>query len=182
MKQAETSRRAKRAFTLVEMSVAMVASSIMFLAIVGVLASSHKEWNQTYERVHGQVVTDAYVVRKVFDRIVRQASVSWCDPLDSVGSSITLGLYPADGFLVEPPGNRYATFSLSDGNLILEEGDLDTSGLKPACRGHDSTQTLASHVTSCTFWRSGPCIHMSMVINDGKTELPVALTATRHNP
>jgi hypothetical protein len=182
MKRKDRARRVRRAFTLVELSVAMLASAIMFLAIVGVLASNHRAWNQTYERVHGPVVTDGYVARRVFDRIVRRASASWCDPKNRVGSSITLGLYPADGSPADPPGNRYATFRLSDGHLILEQGDLDTSGMYPSCLGTDSTQTVASHVTSCEFWQSGACIHMSLVINDGKMELPVALTATRHNP
>jgi hypothetical protein len=160
------------------MSIAMLASSIMFLAIAGVLASNHRAWNQTYERIHGPVVTDAYVVRRVFDRVVRQASASWCCPEAGVHSSMTLGLYPADGSPADPPGNRYATFRLSDGNLILEEGDLDHT----SCLSTDSTQTVARHVTSCEFWRSGPCVHMSLIINDGKMQLPVALTATRHNP
>jgi len=183
----ERGRRVKgfrRGLTLVELTVAMLASSVMFLAIVGVLASNHKQWNQTYERVLGAIVTDAYVTRQTFDRIVRQASAYECYPLDLVSSTMTLYLYTnIQNLGTDPPLNRYARFTLSGTELILEQGPYDDSSGPGTGEGSpDSSQVLARHVTSCSFWRTGPCIHLAMVLNDGMSNLPVAMTATRHNP
>lgn len=180
----ERGRRVKgfrRGLTLVELTIAMLASSIMFLAIAGVLTSNHKQWNQTYERVHGDIVTDAYATRLTFDRIVRQASIYECYPLDLVSTSMTLYLYTnIQNLGTDPPLNRYATFTFNGTELILEQGPYDdVSGVAGSA---DSSQVLARHVTSCSFWRTGPCIHLAMVLNDGSTNLPVAMTATRHNP
>ena len=182
----ERGRRVKgfrRGLTLVELTVAMLASSVMFLAIVGVLASNHKQWNQTYERVLGAIVTDAYVTRQTFDRIVRQASIYECYPMDLVSSTMTLYLYTnIQNLGTDPPLNRYARFTLSGTELILEQGPYDD--LSGVTGSADSSQVLARHVvpTSCWFWRTGPCIHLAMVLNDGRTNLPVDMTATRHNP
>jgi len=168
-----------RGLTLVEMSIAMLASSVMLLAITGVLAGNHKQWNQTYDRVYGEIVTDAYVTRQTFDRVVRQASAYWSTPMYGVSSVLTLRLYTnIQNMTTEPPLNRYARFRLSGTNLLLEHGPLVTGMTGPA----DSSQVLAHHVTVCKFWRSGPCIHMALVLDDGRTSLPVTMTATRYNP
>ena len=168
----------RRGVTLIEMMVAMLASSVMFLAITGVLAGNHRQWNQTYDRVYGPVVTDAYITRLTFARVVREASVAFCDSMEGMDSSMTLYLYASD----PPVLRRYATFSLSNGDLILEEGDLQPDTLPPTPSNRDSTQVLAHHVTRCDLWRTGPCIHLAMTIDDGRTELPIAMTAKRHNP
>ena len=170
---------------MIEMMVAMLASSVMFLAVTGVLAGNHRQWNQTYERVYGPVVTDAYLTRITFDRIVRQASKSLCDPTtisdpSTAGPVITVYLYTNVSTYPEPPLNRYARFTYNGSALILEQGPLDSSTMVTG--DPDSTQTLAHHVTACSLWRSGPCIHLQMTLNDGKSNLPVAVTAKRHNP
>ena len=172
-----------RGLTLVEMMVAMLASSIMFLAVTGILAGNHKQWNQTYDRVNGEVVSDAYVTRQTFDRIVRQASAYWCNPMYLVGPSLTLQLYTnIQNLGTTPVPNRYATFSLSGTDLILEQGPLTGQGALGVPGTPDSMQVLAHHVTIAKFWRSGPCIHMAVLIDDGKTQMPVTMTATRYNP
>lgn len=173
----------RRGLTLIEMTVAMAASSILLLAVTGVLAGNHKQWNQTYDRVTGEVVTDAYVTRQTFDRIVRQASAYWCDPMyGAAGPSITLQLYTSMQNLATTPAlNRYARFSVSGTDLVLEQGPLAGSGSTGVPGTPDSVQVLAHHVTMAKFWRSGPCVHMALLINDGKTQMPITMTATRYN-
>ncbi len=173
----------RRGLTLVELMTAMLASSVMFLAVTGILAGNHKQWNQTYDRVNGEVVSDAYVTRRTFDRIVRQASAYWCDPMYLVGPSMTLQLYTNIQNLGTTPAlNRYARFSLSGTDLILEQGSLTGLGALAVAGTSDSTQVLAHHVTIAKFWRSGPCVHMALLIDDGHTRMPVTMTATRYNP
>lgn len=169
--------------TLVELMTAMLASSILFLAVAGVLAGNHKQWNQTYDRVNGEVVTEAYVTRITFDRIVRQASAYWCTPMYAVESSITLQLYTnIENMGTTPALNRYARFALSGTDLVLEQGPLVGSGALGVPGSPDSMQVLAHNVTIARFWRSGPCVHMALLIDDGHTQMPVTMTATRYNP
>jgi len=177
MKRRRTDRHSRRGLTLVEMSVAMAVSAVMFLAVMNVLASNHKNYNQTYDRVYGEVVTDAYVSRLAFDHVVRMASEAECDPCDVIGKSMKV-YYRSEGVSILSAPDRYALFSQvagSDGNdLILEQGKVSDGKVL-------STQVLAHHVTSCTFQRSGPCIDMAMVLYDGHVRMPVLVTATRHN-
>jgi prepilin-type N-terminal cleavage/methylation domain-containing protein len=176
-------QRVRSGLTLIEMMVAMLASAVMLLAVTGILAGNHKQWNQTYDRVYGNVVTEAYVTRQTFDRIVREASAYWCTPMYAVSSSLTLYLYTnIQNMATTPPLNRYATFSLRGTDLVLEEGPLTGWGPTAVAGTPDSTQVLAHHVTEAKFWRSGPCVHMALVIDDGKIDMPVTMTATRYNP
>jgi len=174
MKKGRTDRHSRRGLTLVEMSVAMAVSAVMFLAVMNVLASNHKNYNQTYDRVYGEVVTDAYTSRLAFDHIVRQASEADCTPPDIVSASMEV-YYRSATQATTPPPDRYALFSVNGNQeLVLEEGMLPS-------RTKLSTQVLAHHVTSCTFRQSGPCIDMAMVLDDGHVRMPVLVTATRHN-
>ena len=176
-------RRVASGLTLVEMMTAMLASSIMFLAVAGVLAGNHKQWNQTYDRVNGEVVTEAYVTRITFDRIVRQASAYWCTPMYAVESSITLQLYTnIENMGTTPALNRYARFTPQRHGSGPGAGPALGSGALGVPGSPDSTQVLAHNVTIARFWRSGPCVHMALLIDDGHTQMPVTMTATRYNP
>jgi prepilin-type N-terminal cleavage/methylation domain-containing protein len=176
--------RRRRGVTLVELMVAMLASSVLLLAVVGVMAGSQKQWNQTYDRVFGDIVTEAYTTRQVFDREVRESSSYSRHLPDDVRTYIILYQYTnIQNMGTDPPMNRYAWFRLSGTNLLLQQGPLSfASGSMPTPGPADSTQTLAHHVTSARFWRTGPCIHMALVLSDGQITLPVAMTATRNNP
>jgi|GEM_PF-6407863 len=170
--------RRRRGVTLVELCVAMLASAILLVAVVGVVASNQKDYNQTYERVHGQLVQEAYVARRVFEHTVREASVRKCIPFGTLSTSIEVYYYSS---LTAPDLDCYALFYLSEGgNLMVERG-----GIVPGTFDHTSsvpsTQVLAHNVTSCYFLQSGPCISMTLLLNDGKLDLPVMVTAMRHN-
>jgi hypothetical protein len=152
------------------MAVAMAASSIMFLAIVNVLASNHKDFNRTYDRVNGDVVRDAYTVRLLFDGIMRKASADYII-LTVDRMSIEVRYYSSS---TAPAVDQFARFDYHKvaETLTLTQGPI---GANP------TAQIIAHNVTSCTFTRSGPCIYMALVLNDGKTDQTIAVTATRHN-
>jgi len=170
MKRGCLYKRTRGGMTLVEMTVAMTVSSIMFLAVMNVLAANHKDFNRTYERVNGNLANDAYTARLLFDRIMRKASADYTNPTEG-GTSIEVRYYSAPGVLAV---DRFAQFAYDAGaqTLNLTQGNIGTS---PAA------QTIARNVTSCTFTRSGACIHMALVLNNGKTDQTIAVTATRHN-
>ena len=169
--------RRRRGVTMVELCVAMLASAIMLVAVVGVVASNQRDYNQTYERVHGQLVQEAYVARRTFEHTVREASVRKCVPAGTLSSSIEVYYYSS---LTAPALDSYAEFRLEDGNLIVERGGI-VPGTFEHTSGVPSKQPLAHNVTSCYFLQSGPCISMTLLLNDGKLDLPVMVTAMRHN-
>ncbi len=163
---------------MVELCVAMLASMIMLVAVVGVVASNQRDYNQTYERVHGQLVQEAYVARRAFEHTVRAASVRKCVPAGTLSSSIEVYYHSS---LTATDLDSYALFYVSEGgNLVVERG-----GIVPGTFDHTSdaptTQTLAHNVTSCHFLQSGPCISMTLLLDDGKLDLPVMVSAMRHN-
>ena len=171
-------RQFRRGLTLVELCVAMLASAIMLVGVVGVVASNQRDYNQTYERVHGQLVQEAYAVRRAFEHTVREASIRKCVPTATLSTSMEVYYYSSG---TATALDSYALFYLSEGgNLMVERG-----GIVPGTFDHTSsppmTQTLAHNVTSCHFLQSGPCISMTLLLNDGKLDLPVMVTAMRHN-
>lgn len=166
----------QRGFTLVELVVAMGASTVMLLAVVGVLANNQREFNQTYTRVHGEIVRDAYIARRVFEEVVRKSSTRKC-LVGSTNDSVEV-YYHSSGAASEL--DRYAQFYFQDGNLMLERGEIDYTTLAHVS-GSTSTQTIAHNVTNLYFGRTGPCVRMHIFLDNGSQDLLVTVTATRHN-
>jgi prepilin-type N-terminal cleavage/methylation domain-containing protein len=171
-------RRPQHGFTLVEMAVAMAISSVLFAAIANMLAGSQRDWNRTYQRVHGDVVRDAYTARSVFDKAVRKASVKKC-VLGTGGGAVEVYYYSSPIGLTSP--DRYANFYRSGNRLLVERGQLAPGTFNHASNNNPATQVVARNVSSCVFTQVGACVHMHMAMNDGKVDLPVTSTATRHN-
>ena len=170
--------RRRRGVTMVELCVAMLASAIMLVAVVGVVASNQRDYNQTYERVHGQLVQEAYVARRTFEHTVREASVRKCVPTGTLSTSMEVYCYSS---ATATALDSYALFYLSEGgNLMVQRGGI-MPGTFDHTSGVPSIQTLAHNVTSCHFLQSGPCISMTLLLDDGKLDLPVMATAMRHN-
>ena len=179
MRKAGTDRRAAGGFTLVEMMIGMVASSIMVLGVVNVLASNQKEYNQTYERVNGAVVREATEARLVFDVIVRKASVRKC----LIGSANEYAEVFYYASATSTALDRYTRFYVSGTDLVAEHGQLTPGTFNHSLNNSPTTQVLAHHVTAgtCTFTQIGPTVSMALVLNDGRLDLPIVTTATRHN-
>jgi Tfp pilus assembly protein PilE len=168
----------RRGVTLVEMAVAMLASSVLILGVTAVIAGSHKSFNQTYERVNGAIVRDAYVARRVFEEVTRKSSVRNCQ-IGTSNESAEVYYYSSN---TAPHLDRYALFYVSNGNLMLERGHLDYSALPfEHVAGTETTQTVIGHVTYAYFAQTRPCLHMHLVLSDGNQTLPVVITAMRHN-
>ena len=61
-------------FTLIEMIVATAMTVIVILGVAIVLVNSQRAYQVTYDKVYSDVMTDAFVARRLFDSIVRKSS------------------------------------------------------------------------------------------------------------
>ncbi|MBN2456983.1 MAG: prepilin-type N-terminal cleavage/methylation domain-containing protein [Sedimentisphaerales bacterium] len=164
------------AFTITELMVTIVIASIVILGMGFVLADGYRGWQRMYNRVHGDVVNDAYVTRLTFDRIVRKSSITKTIGPTVPDSSITLFYYSTIG---SANLDKYATFYQSGNQLLLDYGDYDEgTGTTPL-----STQTLANNVQSVSFWvpTGGVSVCMVMTLDDGTYARTITNTAVRHN-
>jgi prepilin-type N-terminal cleavage/methylation domain-containing protein len=177
MTQGSIRKPCRRGFTLVELMISMLASSILLLAVVNVLASNQKQYNRTYDRVYGDVVRNAQEARAIFDVVVRGSTIRKV-LIGSVNEYAEVYYYRTWTSLAL---DGYARFYTSNGELKLERGQLEPGTFTYALSNSPTTQVVARHVTSCTFSQEGVCVAMAMVLNDGKVDLPTVATATRHN-
>ena len=65
-----------KGFTLVELMITALAAVIVIAGAGIILIDSQRGWNKMYNRVHGDVTTDAYVARRAFDTAVRKSTIS----------------------------------------------------------------------------------------------------------
>ncbi len=162
-------------FTLIELMVGVVASSILMLGVVNVVADNQRAFVEIRRRAFGDVVTDSYVARATFDRIVRSATIRHC--VVSAGSaevyffSTTTGIWP----------DRYARFYRSGSNLGVEIGSLAPGTFTYASANTPSTRALASHVSACTFVQAGATLRMYLTLDDGSTNVNTSASAMRMN-
>ena len=167
-------------FTLIEMMIAMSLTSIIFVAVSGVLANNQKGWNTLYRRVNSDVVVDAQVARRAFDRTVRKSFFHKCI-VGTMGDFVEI-YYAATPSSITP--DRYANFFWDTDNQELK---VQYGRLEPGTYVHASDDTpvitvLAHDVIECQFSYSNICMRMSFRLDDGnQIPLDVNCTSTRHN-
>lgn len=160
----------KKGFTLIELMIATGLASTVIVGIGAVLVDSQRGWNAMYERTYSDVVTDAHVVRRMFDSVVRNAS-SQTISLDEEGSWVEVYTYSDP---CSPVVDLYAKFKAKNGELTIEYGDLDsgaTLSIEPICR----------NVSSCVFKSSGESVQMILTLDDGSKSITVVTSAIMHN-
>jgi Tfp pilus assembly protein PilV len=168
-----------RGFTLVELVTAMLASSIMVLGVMSIMASNQKEYNRTYQRVNGATVREAQQARTVFNLSVRKSSIR-SYRLGSANEYVEVFWYAS---ATSTTLDRYTRFYLSGTDLVAETGQLTPGTFNHALNNNPTIQVLAHHVRPETlkFTQYGATISMALVIDDGRLDLPLVTTATRHN-
>jgi type II secretory pathway pseudopilin PulG len=168
--------RDRQGFTLVELIAATVMAAIVVLGIGIVLADSQKGWRKMYDRVYSDVVTDAYVARRAFDRAVRKSTIRY-PPEGNYGTTITVYYYddPETSLLLD----KYAKFYQSGDVLLVDYGDLQPGTWNP--QGAATTITLARSVESANFVVEGLAVRMTLTLDNEKERMTLTSSAVRHN-
>lgn len=156
--------------TLVELTITMVISTIVVLTVGMLLVDGQKGWLQLYTRTNSDVVVEAIVVRKTFDRIIRKASREQF-LLDPSGQWLEVYYYNDVSSLTP---DRYALFYVSNDDLKVEYGTLDP-------KTEVETQTLCTTVSNCTFQTESGAIQMILELDNGTNSLSVFSSAVMHN-
>ena len=166
----------RRGFTLIELMVTILIASIVVLGVASVMADAHRGYNRMYQRIHGNVITEAYTARMRFDAICRKAS--------SGGVSLDTSIPMLEVYYYSVPNvhgdadllpDLYAQFYLNGTSLMLARGDI-VSGAVIA------TEVLATNVTELKFSAdSGRSVQMVMTLDDGRDSITVTCGSMRHN-
>jgi prepilin-type N-terminal cleavage/methylation domain-containing protein len=160
----------RKGFTLIELMIATGLASAVIVGVGTVLVDSQRGWNTLYERAYCDVVTDAHVARRTFDRVVRNAS-SQTISLDEAGTWVEVYTYSDP---CSPVVDLYAKFQAKNGQLSIEYGDLaggETLSIDPIC----------GNVSSCVFKSSGRSVQMILTLDDGSKSITVVASAIMHN-
>lgn len=192
----------RRAVTLIELMITVLAVMILVVGISGILAAGHKNYNTMFERVNSDVVRNAYEARRIFDRIVRKSIIEYVE-INEGRDDLTVFYYsdPNDLTLVNLP-NRYAHFytgEIGDGDadteLIVVTGVLNLVITDNQWFWNEeevlNTLTVAHNVDLVEFVVDGVSVRMELVLdnenvpeNTNKLEtlkMNVITTAIRHN-
>jgi len=167
--------RNNRGYTLIELMLGTVMSTILIFSMGIVLVDSQRGWSRMYNRVYGGLVTDGYVARKAFDAAVRKSSIKRArlgDDNDEVE------VYYYDDPETSTRLDRYARFYVTDGELLVDYGELDADG-NP--QGHPQTVTLTRNVKAADFSIAGACVQMALSLDNGSESVTVMASPVRHN-
>jgi len=173
------------AFTLTEMTAAMLIMAIVILGMGLTFVDSSRGWARVYGRACEGVVADAFAARRAFDSIARRSVMDSCS-LAAGGDSIVL-FYYNDSTSASP--DRYARFYLFDDELRVERGDILDDAIHQyeysawSAEHYSATGwvTLAGSVTDVGFSANGACVRMILKLDDGTVSMTVTTSANRHN-
>lgn len=157
-------------FTLVELMISMVVMIIVSFAVGAVIVDGQNSWSGMYDKIHSDVVTDGYVVRKRFDAVMRKASSEKIF-VGADNSSVEVYYYSSSLSTVV---DRYIRFYETEGDLNLEYGQLDPKVTL-------NVETLCENVTSCSFHQVGRSTQMILVLDNGIQKNTVITSAVTHN-
>lgn len=159
-----------RGFTLIELITATAIMIFVILAIGMALVDGQRGWNQMYDRMYSDVVSDGYVARRKFDAVLRKASREKF-LIDPAGSWVEVYYFATDASTVL---DRYARFYTSGGKLNIEYGQLDPKSTL-------SNKTVCENVSSCTFNQLGRSIQMVLKLDNGKQTNTIITSAITNN-
>ena len=158
------------AFTLIELVITVLLSSIVMLGLGVMMYDNQRGWNQMYNRIYSDIVTDGLVAHKSFDAVVRKSSKNNFN-IDPAGQWVELAYYSDTSV---SSIDRYARFYKSGSELFIEEGTLNP-------RASTDTRKISSNVSKCRFLNSGVSVQLIMTLDDGSIKVDVLSTGVMHN-
>ncbi len=166
----DTGKPRSGGFTLVETMISMVVMIIASFAIGAVIVNGQSGWSSMYDKIHSDVVTDGFSVRKKFDAVIRKANSDKIF-IGENNSSVKVYYYSSDFSTV---ADRYAQFYVSEGDLNLEYGTLDPKVTL-------NVETVCSNVADCTFHQFGRSAQMILTLDNGTQKNIVITSAVTNN-
>ena len=174
----KNNRTNRAGFTLIELMITILIASIVMLGIAGVMADAHRGYRKMYERIHGDVVTQAYTARLKFDAVCRKSSRYH---IAYAPQEVTVLLY-SDNLNPGADPDRYARFYPQD-NSYPTALMLDTGTYNPGTGAttNTGTETVATNVEELKFSVDGKSVQMTLTLDDGEHGLTVTCSSVRHN-
>jgi hypothetical protein len=162
--------KTRQGFTLTEMILAGVISTLIFAGIGFLLVDSQTGWNRMYSRAYSEVVVDSYIARRTFDSVVRKADGENF-LLDTSGNWLEVYYYEnADSVALD----RYSRFYKYNDELRIEYGQLDPKSII-------NVSTVCANVSACVFKQSGCSIQMILTLDNGVQTNTVVTSGFMHN-
>lgn len=172
-------RTINRGFTLIEMLVAIVASSILILCVGTLLASSQQQYNRINDRVNGPIATDGLAAQRTFDAVCRKSSWRKCQ-LDMSGSDLTLYYYRTGSTSSIP--EKYARFHLIGEQLVVDHGDLKSGQWIPDTSSTPVRMVLTDRAENVQFTLQDQSISMVLTFDPAANVQPITCASVRNNP
>ena len=166
----------RRGVTLMELLVTMSIATIVMLGASVIIVDAHYGWNSMYQRIHGDVMSDAYFARMRFDTVCRKADGANVR-LDADVPLIEVYCYSAlndsDDPDLEP--DLFVQFYLNETELVQDIGDIATNTVT-------SSEVIAKDVAELKFSAEGDRgAQMLLTLNNGEESITVTCGSVRHN-
>lgn len=169
-------RRCYFGFTITELILAIVISSLLILTMGIVMMDSQRGWMDSYAKVHGGAAADAMMAQTAFGKVVRKASRS----IYHFNGFDDITVYYYDNWLTSSELDRYARFYRSRNNpsqMYIQHGELNNGE-----KGNLSAEVLlASNVVDLEYVPISGGIQMKLALDDGREQTTVVMTALLHN-
>lgn len=163
----------RKAFTLVEMMVAVAFMGIVTLGVGIVLADTQRGWSSLYNHIYSGVVVDGETATRTFNSVVRKAS-SQDVVVDPYGTWVEVSYYASqDSTYLD----EYARFYTSGSELKVTYCSIDTVDEINELL----TQTLCSNVSSCVFIPGQFSVQMVLRLENESEATTVVSSAVAHN-
>jgi len=174
----------KFGFTLIELMMVIIIVAIAIIGMSSVIADAQRGHRQMYERVFGDVVSDAYATRRAFDRVVRKSSIRYymidADP-SAVSGNTSVTVYYYDDPQTSLVLDKYCRFEVEGTELAAYYGNLAPGTFNP--QGSETRARLAQNVTYSEFSviGTGVAVRMMLRLDNEKQQMTFTTTALRHN-
>lgn len=157
-------------FTIIEMVMAVMLTSVMMAGIGLVIVDQQKAWGSLRDRVFNRMAEDGYVAGVTFETICRKSSQKSLT-LGTGGVSCKFSYY--NDLAAENP-DRTANFYIQSGKFYVEH--RTTSGILI------SKLAIADKAQSVQFAQSGNAVNMKLILNDGTRTMQFFNFAVRNAP